>query len=221
MSTIPRNFFSGALPGRPATTSANGAGDARPLRAERIACARCVFAEHLNKGIFFAKHFRIARSAVAHRRTSKTSKRSASGRFGIHESPTTGSRIRHRTTPFAQKLRKLFQPASAVADACKTSMRMSVFAIRMRAGRFVIAVAGAAPCRETTNEGCRLPGLATMRAREFAGFARSSKRNALIAGLRNGDAGAERSGRHRVAAWNARAKRPGLDQWSSSSSNSA
>jgi hypothetical protein len=117
MSTIPRKFFSGALPGRPAPTTRVGAIDARALRIGFIACARCVFAEHLNKGIFFAKHLRVARSAVAHRCASKMPERSLTDRFGIHEPPTTGSPIRHRTTRFAQKLRKLFPPASGLADA--------------------------------------------------------------------------------------------------------
>jgi hypothetical protein len=117
MSTIPRKFFSGALPRRPAPTAGIGAVDARALCIECIACARCVFAEHLNKGIFFAMHLRVARSAVAHRCALKTPKRSLTDRFGIHEPPTTGSPIRHRTTRFAQKLRKLFPPASGVADA--------------------------------------------------------------------------------------------------------
>ena len=117
MSTIPRKFFSGALPGRPAATAGIGAIDARALRIERIAHARCVFAEHLNKGIFFAKHLRVARSAVAHRCALRTPKRSLTDCFGIHEPPTTGSPIRHRTTRFAQKLRKLFPPASGVSDA--------------------------------------------------------------------------------------------------------
>jgi hypothetical protein len=113
MSTIPRKFFSGALPGRPAATAGIAAVDARALRVECIACARCVFAEHLNKGIFFAKHLLVARSAVAHRCALKMPKHSLTDRFGIHEPPTTGSPIRHRTTRFAQKLRKLFPPASA------------------------------------------------------------------------------------------------------------
>jgi len=117
MSTIPRKFFSGALPRRPGPTAGIGAVDARALCIECIACALCVFAEHLNKGIFFAKHLRVALSAVAHRCALKTPKRSLTDRFGIHEPPTTGSPIRHRTTRFAQKLRKLFPPASGLADA--------------------------------------------------------------------------------------------------------
>ena len=169
MSTIPRKFFSGALPGRPAAAAGNGALDARPLRVECAACARCVFAEHLNKGIFFAKHLRIACSAVAHRRTSKTSKRSLGGRFGIHESPTTGSRIRHRTTPFAQKVRKLFPPASTAADARNASMRMSIIAIRMRGAfrRCTRPVPNAS--METANNECRFPKQVPMRTCGFAG----------------------------------------------------
>ena len=108
MSTIRRIFFPGALPGGPAATAGISADDARPICSECIASAQCVFAEHLNKGIFFAKHLRIARSIVSHRRAMKTRKWLARRRFGIHEPPTIGCLIRHRTSRFAQKLRKLF-----------------------------------------------------------------------------------------------------------------
>src|SRR5687768_7408944 len=110
MSTIRLNFFPGPLAGRPAAIAGVSADDARSLRSECITHARCVFAEHLNKGIFFAKHFRIAYDIVSHRRAMKMWKWSLSRRFGIHEPPTIGSPIRHRTSRFAQKLRKLFPP---------------------------------------------------------------------------------------------------------------
>lgn len=130
MSTIPRKFFSGALPGRPAVTAGIGAADPQPLRFECNAHAQCVFAEHLNKGVFFAKRLRIARSAVAQRRVAMMWSWSVSHCSGVHKPPTIGSPIRHRTTRFAQKLRELFPPAHCVADARGASDRVSTVANR-------------------------------------------------------------------------------------------
>lgn len=225
MSTIPRKFFSGALPGRPAATAGIAAVDARALRVECIACARCVFAEHLNKGIFFAKHLHVARSAVAHRCASKMRKRSATDRFGIHEPPTTGSPIRHRTTRFAQKLRKLFPPASAsrMLATCpggdvEGSIRIRAVAFRMPGPTPAVDgnSAGEMPSLE---RGDTCPAPARRSASRHYGNGKNADRS-----RRNGDAGAERSGRHRVSRLLTAPesnRSGGGDQWSSSSSSSA
>jgi hypothetical protein len=180
-------------------------------------------AEHLNKGIFFAKHLHVARSAVAHRYASKMRKRSATDRFGIHEPPTTGSPIRHRTTRFAQKLRKLFPPASDVSDARNAPDGDVEACDRVRAVAFRMPKPTPAVDGNSTREmPSPEPGY-TSRACMSLRITPARKRKCGCLRI-NDDAGAERSGRHRVLRL-LTAPEPngsgGADQWSSSSSSSA
>ena len=128
MSTIRRNFFqarSRVVRRQPPTSAP--ATRARSASNASRAC-NSFFAEHLNKGIFFAKHLRTAHSIASHQRANKMWKWSISRHSGIREPPTIGSPIRHRTSRFAQKLRKLFPPcdrhrgrSQCVRRRCRTS----------------------------------------------------------------------------------------------------
>ena len=159
MSTIRRKFFPDAVPARPAASAGLGIDDARPICLECIAHAQCVFAEHLNKGIFFAKHLRIAHGIFSHRRAMTMSKWSDNRCFGIHEPPTIGSRFRHRTSRFAQKLRKLFPPRDrhrGRSQCVRQRFRMSYREMRRRVS-YLRAWRGQ-PIRTLTSPACRGPG---------------------------------------------------------------
>ena len=134
MSTIPRKFFLGALPRRPAASADAGAGAWQPNCFERIARARCVFAERINKGIFCTQHLRVANSAVSHRRATRMSERLFCRRCGARNAPTIGRPIRHRTSRFARKLRKLFWPSLGLANALDTPEGSVERRLRMLAG---------------------------------------------------------------------------------------